>query len=111
MLNNEKAIIFRGRLLMFFLLLKYIKPLEEVEKDLERHIQYLDKYYSLQKFIFSGRRNPRTGGVILCNAQDIDEVRAIINEDPFYINKIAEYEIVEFTPTKYADGFKYFVKE
>jgi len=96
---------------MFILVLKYIKPLEEVDKELKPHINYLEKYYSLQKFMCSGRRNPRVGGVILCNAKDMKEVETIIKEDPFYINKIAEYEIIEFLPTKYADGFERFISE
>lgn len=96
---------------MFILMLKYIRPLEEVDKELKPHIDYLEKYYSLGKFICSGRRNPRVGGVILCNAKDMEEVQAIIKEDPFYINKIAEYEIVEFLPTKYADGFEQFLNK
>ncbi len=96
---------------MFILMLKYIKPLEEVDKQLKPHIDYLEKYYSLGKFICSGRRNPRVGGVILCNAKDMEEVQAIIKEDPFYINKIAEYELVEFLPTKYADGFEQFLNK
>lgn len=91
---------------MFIILLKYIKPLNEVEKELEKHIKYLDKYYSLKKFICSGRRNPRIGGVILCKSQNEEEVKEIIKEDPFYICKIAEYEIIEFLPTKYAEGFE-----
>ena len=96
---------------MFILVLKYIKPLEEVEKELKPHIKHLEKYYSLQKFICSGRRNPRIGGVILCNAKNMEEVKTIIKEDPFYINKIAEYEIIEFSPTKYAEGFEHFISE
>jgi len=96
---------------MFILALKYVKPLEEVEKELNSHIKYLEKYYSLQKFICSGRRNPRIGGVILCNSKNLEEVEMIIGEDPFYINKIAEYEIIEFLPTKYADGFERFINE
>lgn len=96
---------------MFILVLKYIKPIEEVDKELKPHITYLEKYYSLQKFICSGRRNPRLGGVILCNAKNREEVDTIIKEDPFYIKKIAEYEIIEFSPTKYADGFEVFISE
>jgi len=96
---------------MFILSLKYIKPLEEVDKEIKAHIQYLEKYYSLQKFVCSGRKNPRSGGIILCNAKNMNEVKTIINEDPFYINKIAEYEIIEFLPTKYADGFERFITE
>ncbi|MCB2300949.1 YciI family protein [Clostridium tagluense] len=94
---------------MFILSLNYIKPLEEVDREIKAHIQYLEKYYSLQKFICSGRKNPRSGGIILCNAKNMEEVKTIISEDPFYINKIAEYEIVEFLPTKYADGFEHFI--
>ncbi|KDR95111.1 Uncharacterized conserved protein YciI, contains a putative active-site phosphohistidine [Peptoclostridium litorale DSM 5388] len=94
---------------MFIILLKYIKPIEEVEKELAAHIEYLEKYYSAQKFICSGRRNPRIGGVILCNAYSVEEVEAIIAEDPFYINEIAEYEIIEFLPTKCAEGFERFI--
>lgn len=94
---------------MFVLLLKYIKPIEDVERELNSHITYLEKYYSLQKFICSGRRNPRTGGVILCKASHINEVEEIIKEDPFYEKKIAEYEIIEFMPTKYDDKFECFI--
>lgn len=96
---------------MFILILKYVKPLEEVDKALKAHIEYLEKNYSLKNFICSGRRNPRIGGVILCNAKNEDEVNKIIKEDPFYINKIANYEIIEFSPTKYADGFEKFINE
>lgn len=95
---------------MFILVLRYVKPLDEVDKELTSHVKYLDKYYSLQKFICSGRRNPRIGGVILCNEKDRKEVENIIKEDPFYIKEIAEYEIIEFSPTKYADGFDNFIR-
>ncbi|MEQ8198734.1 MAG: YciI family protein [Clostridiaceae bacterium] len=94
---------------MFILNLTYIKPINDVEKNLPLHISFLDKYYTNDKFICSGRKNPRTGGIILCNAESIDEVNIIISEDPFYQKKIANYEIVEFLPTKYAANFKYFI--
>jgi len=85
---------------MYLILLKYIKPLETVDSAIPAHIEYLDKYFVQGKFILSGRRNPRSGGVILCNAGDKKEVEAIIAEDPFHIGNIAEYEIIEFQPTK-----------
>ena len=94
---------------MYLFLVNYKKPLEEVEKNLEAHRAYLDKYYSLKKFIFSGRRNPRTGGCILCNASNEAEVHAIIKEDPFYFKGIADYEILDISLTKYAAGFEKFL--
>jgi len=94
---------------MFILNLTYIKPITDIEKYLSSHISFLDKYYSAEKFICSGRKNPRTGGIILCNAENINEVNAILYEDPFYKEEIANYEIIEFLPTKYADNFKSFI--
>lgn len=94
---------------MFILLVDYKKSLQKVEENLEAHRQYLDKYYALRKFIFSGRRNPRTGGCILCNAVDEAEVKEIIKEDPFYYKEIADYRIIDVTLTKYAEGFEKFL--
>jgi len=96
---------------MHLILLKYTKPIEEIEKYFEAHVAFLDKNYVDNKFIFSGRKVPRTGGVILANNCTSYEVSKIIQEDPFYINKVANYEIVEFTPTKYADAFGSFIAD
>jgi uncharacterized protein YciI len=94
---------------MFIITLTYEKSIESVEKYLKEHVMFLEKYYDLNKFICSGRQEPRNGGIILCNAKDKDEVNSIIKDDPFYINQVAKYEIIEFMPTKYADGFKEFI--
>lgn len=94
---------------MFIANLTYIKPLVEVEKHLEEHIAFLDKYYKAGKFICSGRKNPRTGGIILFNAKDETEMKEIISQDPFNINGIANYEIIEFYPTKFDPDFKKFI--
>ena len=94
---------------MFIVILKYEKPIETVMEYLDEHIVFLDRYYADNKFICSGRQEPRTGGIILCNAKDKAEVNSIIKEDPFYINEVAKYEVIEFIPAKYADGFKEFI--
>ncbi len=95
---------------MYIASLNYIKSLNEVEKYLEEHVKFLEKYYEMGKFVCSGRKNPRTGGIILLNAENLSEVEKIISEDPFNIHKIAEYEIIEFLPTKYNEKFKGFVE-
>ena len=85
---------------MFILILKYLEPLPAIENALAAHMDYLEKYYVQGKFIASGPQNPRTGGAILCLAQNRREVESIIKEDPFYSRKLAAYEILAFTPTK-----------
>jgi len=94
---------------MFLILLKYTNGLEKIEIHLAAHRVYLDKYYALNKFICSGAQNPRTGGVILCNANNLEEVQRIIAEDPFQINNAATYKVIEFSPTKYAAAFESFI--
>lgn len=91
---------------MFIILLNYTKPMAAVEAAIPAHIEYLDCYYQLDKFVLSGRKRPRTGGVILCHASNKDEVWEIIKEDPFFIEKVADYEVLEFQPTKAAAGLE-----
>ena len=96
---------------MFIIDLTYKKDLVEVEKYLPEHISFLDKYYSSDHFIASGRKNPRSGGIILVNADSKETVQKIISEDPFYIQEIAAYTFTEFYPTKYSQHFKKILDE
>lgn len=91
---------------MFVILVKYIKPVDEVEAVLPAHLAYLDQYYAQGNFICSGRQVPRVGGVILCDASTPEEVEYIVQDDPFYQQHVAEYTITEFVPTKCAPGLE-----
>ncbi|AIY35736.1 hypothetical protein BA71_03262 [Acinetobacter baumannii LAC-4] len=50
---------------MIVVTLTYKKPLTEVNAVLKEHIAFLDHYYEQKKFLASGRRENRVGGVIL----------------------------------------------
>ncbi|TYU82748.1 GTP cyclohydrolase [Listeria monocytogenes] len=91
---------------MFILNLTYKKSLNEVNKCLSDHNIFLQKYYDNNNFVCSGRKEPRTGGIILCNFNSLTEVEEAIKDDPFLQNGIAEYQITEFIPTKSSDKFK-----
>ena len=95
---------------MFLVLTKYVKPMEEIDKFLPAHSEFLDKYYAQKKINFSGRRNPRVGGAILFNVKDEADVATILSEDPFRRNGVTECEIYEIIPTKYDEAFTTFVK-
>ena len=90
---------------MFIVSLTYKTDLSEVDQYIDAHILFLEKYYGAGKFIASGAKVPRNGGVILLNAIDKAEVDSIIKEDPFYIANVAHYEIIEFVPTMAAKEF------
>lgn len=85
---------------MFVILLNYVKPLNEIETHLEAHRRFLDEGYAAGIFLASGPRVPRTGGVILANAQSAEELTTYIDRDPFKLAGVATYEVVEFAPLK-----------
>ena len=90
---------------MFAILLHYVAPLEAVDRLVPEHIAYLDRHYASGHFLMSGRKAPRTGGVILAQAASKAEIESIICEDPFHREQVAEYEIVEFLPSKAAPPY------
>lgn len=90
---------------MFLLILTYQKELNEVDKYLNAHKKYLEKFYNTGNFIASGRQNPRTGGIILCKATNKHDVENIISQDPFFTHQIAEYKIIEFEVSKCIQKF------
>ena len=95
---------------MFLIMLQYKKPIEVVDEYLVAHRTFLGECYEKDYFIASGPRSPRTGGVMLSQLKDREQLEALLKQDPFYINGIAEYEVIEFTPVKYHKNFSSFVE-
>ena len=91
---------------MFVVSITYTVDLSEVDPHIAAHIAYLETYYAAGNFIASGRKQPRTGGVILAQAESKTALEKILQEDPFAKANIAHYEITEFIPTKTAEGFE-----
>ncbi|MDE6859741.1 MAG: YciI family protein [Duncaniella sp.] len=89
---------------MFIAILTYKKPLDEVDRHLQAHRKYLAEHYVAGDFIASGPQTPRIGGVIMIKADNRAAVDSIIAQDPFNINGIADYQIVEFTPTMFINN-------
>lgn len=90
---------------MFIFDLTYT-PSPELESQLAAHRAFLDKYYAAGKLICSGRKEPWTGGIIVCRAKNLEEATAIAHEDPFYTNGLAECRIIQFDPSKFAADFE-----
>ncbi len=90
---------------MFVVSIEYKVDLAEVDKLITEHVEFLDKFYDKGNFLASGRKVPRTGGVILAVADSKEELSSILAEDPCYKADLADYEITEFVPSKYAASF------
>jgi uncharacterized protein YciI len=93
---------------MFIVLLTYQKPLAEIDRLMNQHVAWLKGHYASGLFIASGRRVPRTGGVILARSGDAETLRAAMLEDPFVAHEAATFEIIEFTASMTAPGAEVF---
>lgn len=88
---------------MFVILLHYIKPLEEVDRHVAAHRAWLERHYASGHFLLSGRKEPRTGGVIVALAEDRAALDAILAQDPFALAGVADYTVTEFIPAMAAE--------
>ena len=86
------------------IVLSYIKPLSEVDRVAEAHLNYLRDLYENNEIFMSGRKKPRTGGVIMVLGKTKEEVETIVKLDPFCIEGIADFEIIEFEVGMWAKG-------
>jgi len=87
---------------VFIVSITYTSKLEVIDEYIEEHMQFLDEQYRLGNFILSGRKVPRTGGVILSCVKSSSELDNILALDPFYREKLAEYEVTQMVPSKSA---------
>jgi len=91
---------------MFIVTLTYLKPLEDIDALMPGHIAWLEKGYADGLFVASGRRIPRTGGVILARSGSETALSDYLACDPFAIHGAARLEVVEFSATKTAPGLE-----
>lgn len=90
---------------LFVIDLTYVVSLEKVNAFLEPHRAFLKEHYDAGLFLASGPKDPRTGGVILAQADRRETIEAAITKDPFNAEGIADYTITAFTPVMTAESF------
>jgi len=88
---------------MFVIELNYKADLAQIDAHMREHVRFLKKYYASGHFIASGRKIPRDGGIILAVGTSREQIQAIIEEDPFHAQGLADVRIVEFRVSQRAD--------
>jgi uncharacterized protein YciI len=68
------------------------------------HMAWLDEHYDAGRFRVSGRRIPRTGGVIVARGDDQEEIAALAASDPFVTGGVATCEVIQFRASQTAPG-------
>ncbi len=85
---------------MFVVILDYIADLTEIDDALSDHASWLDEHYRSGLFLASGRREPRTGGVIFATGAR-HAVESAVANDPFATQGLARHTVIEFHPSRF----------
>jgi uncharacterized protein YciI len=87
---------------MFVVELIYKADLAEIDAKMRAHMAFLKKHYAAGRFLVSGRKIPRDGGIILALGASRAEIEAIMKEDPFCKQGLAEFRVIEFRASQRA---------
>ena len=93
-------------LAVFVVTLTYLVDLSEVDAALPEHVAWLDQQYADGVFIASGRQVPRVGGLIRVAGTNREDLERRLALDPFGRLGLAEHAVVEFVPSRVADGLE-----
>jgi uncharacterized protein YciI len=83
---------------MFAVILRYVRPREEIDLVLADHRAFLVDFYAKGFGVASGRQIGAEGGVIVATAPSRAALEAELDKDPFKIKGVARYDIHEFEP-------------
>ncbi len=74
----------------------YKVPLAKIEELTESHRKYLQIGYQKGSLLVSGPKVPRDGGIVIARGDSLEQVKDFFTNDPYYLNKAAEYRFIEF---------------
>lgn len=86
---------------MFVLLSRFLQPLEEINRHLAPHSEWVQRHYASGRFLVSGRREPPVGGVIVARATSEEEIQEILAADPLQQVGLVAYEVVAFDAAEF----------
>ena len=91
---------------MFVIELIYKADLARIDRAMKAHVAFLNKYYAAGHFLVSGRKIPRDGGIIVAVGESKEQIEAIVREDPFVANGLADFRVIEFRASQRASDIQ-----
>ena len=91
------------KLVMFIIELTYTASLDEIDAHMSEHMRWLRGHYAAGRFLVSGRKIPRDGGIIIATGGTRDEVETLARQDPFVQQGLAGVRVIEFRASQRAD--------
>jgi len=85
---------------MFIILLKFSDNKKHASDFMEAHNAWIKRGFDDGVFLLAGSLQPGLGGSVLAHGEQLSELRARVNQDPFVIENVVNAEILELEPKK-----------
>jgi uncharacterized protein YciI len=85
---------------MFVVLLKFTGDKSRAGQLMEGHKRWIERGFADGVFTLVGSLQPSAGGAVLAHGVSRSVLEALVNEDPFVIEKVVTAEILEITPSR-----------
>ena len=87
---------------MFVIELIYKAGLDQIDAQMRAHMRFLKAQYAAGRFLISGRKVPRDGGIIIATGGTREEMEALARQDPFVTAGVADVRVIEFRASQRA---------
>jgi uncharacterized protein YciI len=84
---------------MYIVSLNYKVAAKVIAQHQEEHTAFLNAQVAAGSFLLTGARELKIGEIILANTKTKDALETILEKDPFKTNGVADFKVMEFTPT------------
>jgi len=81
--------------------ISYRVPLSRIDQTLAAHRAHLQAGYDRGLLLASGPQQPRQGGILIARAPTRAELEAFIAQDPYRLEELADFRLIEFQPVKH----------
>lgn len=95
---------------MFFIQLKLIGEMNQVQAHMAAHKQWIKESIDAGIILCVGNLTATKGGGILAHSLSLPEMEEHLEKDPFVLHKLVTVDIVEFTPAQAHEKLSWFVE-
>ena len=96
---------------MFIILLKFSTNKAQAGQFMERHNSWLRDGFEKGIFLLSGSIQPKAGGAVLAHNATLEQIQAIVSEDPFVAEGVVTAEIVEVAASRSIPELKFLISQ
>lgn len=96
---------------MFIVQLKFSANKAHASQFMEGHNAWLKDGFAKGTFLLAGTIQPKLGGAILAHNATLEQIQAMVREDPFVAEGVVTAEIIEITPSKAAPQLAFLLQQ